>query len=425
MNYKKYRQGNYNLHIVNTDKFKKVRVMVNFKRDLRKEEVTLSSFLTDMLVTSSKKFPTNRDIVIETENLYSVGVTATTIKSGKYSLLSFTTNFLNEKYTEKGMNEKSIAFFMELLFNPNVNKNAFDESSFDLVKRGLEDDINSTKDSPRRYSLLRMYDELAPNSKISYHPSGYLEDLEKITRENLYNFYKDVIEHSIVDIFVIGEISDNDIKKMIEKYFIEPKEKNITGNHILTHASYEEEKFVKETMKISQSRIVLGLKVEELTDFERQYVMNIFSFIFGQGGDSKLFQTVREKNSLCYDISLNYSYLTHILVVTAGIDKKNTDVFIELVKGCLKEMVDGEFTNDQIKKGIITYVSACEEIDDSASLIANVFLAHEYLNNDLIDDKIINIKKVNKKMVASLAKKIHLDTIFLLEGDESNAKQAS
>ena len=39
---------------------------------------------------------------------------------------------------------------------------------------------------------------------------------------------------------------------------------------------------------------------------------------------------------------------------------------------------------------------------------------------DLIDEKKEKIQKVTKDMVVKLAHKIHLDTIYLLEGDQTH-----
>lgn len=419
MKYTKHNRGNYNLHIIETDRFKTVQIFVNFKRELRKEEITIRNFLTDLLVTTSKKYPTRRELVMETENLYNIEVNGSTFRSGKYSLLSFRTIFLNEKYTEEGMNEKSIAFFLDLLFHPNITAHEFDEDSFTIIKNSLEDDIKSTKDNPDRYSMLRMLEFLAPNSKISYHPTGYLDDLEKITRKSLYSYYQEVIQNSIVDVFVIGEIKPEQIKSLLEQNMNEPINQLASGEHIVTHTSIRKEpQIIKESMPIKQSKLVIGCKVEELTAFERQYVMSIYSFILGGSGDSKLFQTVREKNSLCYYISASYNYLYHLLTIHAGIDKKDFELAYSLIQQELESMKNGEFEEAEIEKGKQTFITGCMEVEDSPGLLANAYLAHEYVGNDFLEERMEQIKKVDHKMIVNLAKKVHLDTIYLLEGDK-------
>lgn len=417
MKYQKYKRDNYNLHVIQTDRFKTVQVLVNYKNELKKEEITIRNFLDDMLLSTCEKYPTSRDLAIATEDLYNISVNGTNVRSGKYSILSFKCRFLNEKYTERGMNEKSISFFMDLLYHPNVIKGAFDSVSFDIVKKSLEEDIRSTKDNPRRYSLFRLYEVMAPESKMSYHSTGYLEDLEEITRENLYTYYQKMLENSIVDVFVVGDVDVEQILSWFDEYMVLPKERMETGNHVVSYANLRSEKqIVKESLDITQSQLLVGCKLEELTPFERQYVMNIYSFILGGGGDSKLFQNVREKNSLCYSISSFYNSLYHTLVISAGIDSSSFEKALSLIEEQIEAMRNGEFEDDMIQKAVATFINGCKEVEDSPTLLANVYLSHEYLENDLVDEKIENIKKVTKEMIMELAKKVHVDTIFLLEG---------
>ena len=35
--------------------------------------------------------------------------------------------------------------------------------------------------------------------------TGYLEDLETITEENLYRYYQKMIDNDLVDIFIVGD----------------------------------------------------------------------------------------------------------------------------------------------------------------------------------------------------------------------------
>ena len=81
------------------------------------------------------------------------------------------------------------------------------------------------------------------------------------------------------------------IKKPSESHFVTFKKHRLVPQTI------------KEKLHINQSKLVLGLKIDKMTDFELRYVLSVYSYILGGGPDSKLFKNVREKNSLCYYIS--------------------------------------------------------------------------------------------------------------------------
>ena len=50
MNYEKYSYGAYNLHIINTNKFKTIKVTVNFRTKSLENEITIRNILKMILL---------------------------------------------------------------------------------------------------------------------------------------------------------------------------------------------------------------------------------------------------------------------------------------------------------------------------------------------------------------------------------------
>ena len=89
MNYEKYSYGAYNLHIINTNKFKTIKVTVNFRAKSLEDEVTIRNILKMILLNSCKDYPKEKDLIIESENLYDLKVSSLSSRVGNYSILSF------------------------------------------------------------------------------------------------------------------------------------------------------------------------------------------------------------------------------------------------------------------------------------------------------------------------------------------------
>lgn len=418
MLYNKIKKGSYNLHVIKTDRFKTVQIRINFKRPIKKEEITIRNFLNDILINSSKKYPTIRDIEIKTEDLYNLGISSNSYISGNYSVISLSSVFLNEKYTEKGMLKDSIEFFFEFIFNPNVKNEKFIEDSFKYTKESLKNAIESIKDDPGRYSFLRFREEMDKGSPLSYCSLGYLSDLDKITMSNLYSYYLDVLKNDVVDIFIIGNIENDEIIKLCDKYVLLDREEPIYSiGHIIENSNDRKEiNEIKECSSFNQSKLCVGLKVLDLDDYERKYTLGALSFILGGSGDSKLFKKVREENSFCYYISCSPSILASDMVIVSGIEGNNYDNVITLIKECILDIQNGKVSKEDIEQEISVYINGCLEIYDSQASIINTYLAHEYFGNDLIEDKIENARKMTSDKVINLCKKIKIDTIYLLEG---------
>lgn len=424
MNYVKLEEKNYNLHVVETDKFKTIMVKINFKRKLKKDEISMRNMLVNILFESTKKYPTKRLMEIQTEELYELGYRGSNYSSGIYNVMGFDCVFLHPKFSEEGIIESSFEFLKEILFNPNIDENGFDQKSFGIAYKILEDHLNSLKENADLYSQLRLYEELEPDSIISYRKCGYSEDLENINRKNLYEYYLDVLNNDIVDIFVVGDVKANDIKKIVNDLFdFENRDKHSENHFYTPNINKETVTFKSELTEFNQSKLLIGLKIKEASDFELRYVLNILNYILGGNPDSKLFQNVREKNSLCYSVSSVSQPLIGVLLIHAGINAFNYDRACSLIFEQLEDMKNGKFTIEDIKKAVLTYKNSMVEISETPDGLISLYSGIEYLNSDTLEDRIKKIESVTKDDIMALANKLILDTIFFLEGGEQSANR--
>lgn len=413
MNYKIEQLPSYNLHIIKTNKFKNVEVTICFRRPITKNERTIRSVLVNTLSDTSKKYKTGREIEIETEELYGSYINIYSMNSGKCSILGATTTFLNEKYTESGQFNRAIDLLYELLLNPNVSNNKFNEKSFLLAKDIVKDAIKSRKDNPVEYATNRLFEEINPKNPITFKTN--LKDLNKINEENLYKYYLDVINNDTIDIFVVGDVTDKMIKDLKKKFVFKKRAYQELDHYTIEH-NICKEVITKESLPVKQSTICLGYVFEELSDFESRYVMKILNYILGGSSDSLLFKTVREKESLCYGISSSYGLLSGGLLIRAGIDKNNFNKTKKLILQEVENLKNGQFSLDEIKKGQTCYENSCINMQDSIGEISSLYRSICFIKSDTPENRIKNIKKVKKDDVIKLANKMHLSKIFFLEG---------
>lgn len=415
MEYKKINKTSYNLHLIKTDKFKTIDVRICFRDEIKKEDITLRNMLTSLMTYSTDTYPTKRDLVLKSEDLYAASVYAKSYRSGRYSVVNFYLSILNEKYTESGMYEESIKFLSDIIFNPNFNKEKEFSDAYKFLYESATKILKGLKENGDNYSAIRMFEEI-DDKPYSYRDIGYLEDLEKITLDNLKEYYNKLITSSLIDIYIIGDIDDS-FEKLIDKYFDFKTYKSPKVNQIITHDKLKlRSKIVKEENNSSQSKLSIACKIGKLTEFERNYALTIYNMLLGGNSESKFFQIIREKNSLAYYVYSSLNKLDSLMLIRAGISKDNFDRTIRLIKKLMKEMEEGKFTQDDIKIAQENYISMLNEIEDNSDAIIETYLAKDLLNLGDIDERKKEIMKVTKEDIISIAKKIKLDTIFLLEG---------
>lgn len=413
-------KNTYKLHFIQTNKFKNIEIRIAFRNKIKKEEITIRNFLASILTYSSKKYKTKRELMLASQDLYGVNVGAKNIRLGNHILTEFNLSTLEEKYTEAGNLEKCIQLLSELIFHPNIENLKFDEESFAIVYNNMETEIKGFKENTSAYSIMRMFENMDPDAPYSYRMVGYEEDLKKITRENLYMYYKKFIQNNIIDIYVIGNFDEKEVENMITEQFKFYKLNKETDPYIEKGKISKKVKKVVEKEELSQSKLAIGCKYEKLDEFDLKYTLTLYNLILGVSADSKLFQNVREKNSLAYYIYSRISKLDHLLLIASGIEGKNFEKTVKLIEEQMEAMKKGNITEEEIQKAITFFHASLEQMEDSQYEILENYVSMQILGIDDVDTRKKKIQEVTRDAIKKVANKIKIDTIYLLEGDKKN-----
>lgn len=418
MTYSKGGTMAYNLHIIKTKRFKKTVVRVNFRHKFDKQSITYRNLLCEVLFNSTKKYPTMRDMSLKTEDLYGANYLYRNTYLGQEVITSFELTYLDDQHTETGNGKEAIRFLHEILFAPNVVDGAFDSKEFQKAKAHLIEKITAAKENSNYLATRGFLKAIFHDSELQYTGPGYLEDLEQIDEKGLYEYYQHMINRNIIDIFVCGDVNSTEIKHLFEQEFPVNTVKKPSTNFIV-----KQDKFRKRCRIVidpkedfQQSILIVGAKVNVMDEFERKYVSSLYNYILGGGSDSLLFQNVREKHSLCYSIYSNFDKSIHLLSIRAGIDASHYQKAVSLIRRTLKDIADGKFDEEQIERFKMVFRTSREEMTDTPYSMIGFYQAHEYTGMDLNDVSLKEIEKLTKDMVVEFAKKIHLDTIYLLKG---------
>ena len=134
---------------------------------------------------------------------------------------------------------------------------------------------------------------------------GYLEDVDKITTEDISKYYDWLIDNCKIDIFISGNINEEETKELLVQNDNIKKLKPRIENYTLNNEYTENKQIVKnvnevqENMNVTQGKLVLGLDIVGSME-NLQAVSLVYNAILGDGANSKMFQNVREKAGLAY-----------------------------------------------------------------------------------------------------------------------------
>lgn len=422
MNYVKKEIGAYNLHIIKTNLYKTITVKIFFREKALKENITKRNFLSRIMMLGSNDYKTKVELTKAEQDLYAANISGTNRRIGNYLDTGISLKVLHDKYTEEGNFEKSLDLLDSLIFNPKVTNKAFDEIDFNTVYEEYKADLNSLVENKMTYALIKGLEATDSKSVISYRGIGYLEDLEKITKENLYDYYLEMIKHNFVDIFVLGDVDEDYITNVIREKFKINTFKKQPIKALVDDMKTSRTKIVKEKTSAEQDNLIMTLSLNNLTDYERNYPLSLYNAILGGGSESLLFSEVREKNSLAYYVSSTPNKLDNLIIIRGGITKDKSMDAVNIVKKILKDLEAGKIDDDRIEKAKEYYTSAIDDIIESPFQIIESYYMIELLGVDDIETKRKKMLKVTKDEIIAVAKKVKINTVYILEGSDDNGE---
>lgn len=420
MEYTKKEMDNYNLYFVKTNKFKTIHVSFNFGKERTKEDEVYGVILFKVLLNGTNDYPDLDDLCRKRMSIYNPSVRMGSETTGLDRIIYLDTVFADEKYTEKGMNRESIEFALSHIYNPLVKDGAFEEKSFELAKHDYIERMKRIKDDPDRYCKERVWEEMDIYPNGEFDIDGCIKFAEKLTSKDLYEYYQTLFTENSLDIFVIGNTDEDKITDIIDNAIKGDFKKSRKEHYINRGAN--ELKVITETSDTEQSKLAIGLRYEDLTDFERKYVSLVYNNILGGGWTSKLNRVVREENSLCYYVYATRRIPFGVSFIFAGIDASNYDKTIDLIKEQMKNM-ESFISEEELQRVKDVYYNALVSIEDSQSSILNNVMGMVFDDTDSISDRRKNMEKVTLDDVKRVAEKVKMEVIYLLEGGQGNGKE--
>lgn len=408
------------VHYLTTEKYKTNLVTVFLSVPLDKKSATKNALITSILRLGTMSNPTQEQINKKLEEMYGAEFNCGVDKIGETQILKFYIEVLDDNFLPQRENllEQAINQILEIAFNPLIEEGCFVQRYIDTEKVNLKNIIESKINDKEQYAFDRCIEEMYKNMPYSVYKYGYVEDLDKITKEELYEQYKNIVNTAKIDIYVSGQYNQNDIKNVIQN---NPNIQKLQGRNVdnivnkdIPKKYSEKEKTIEEKMNVTQGKLVIGLDVNENSE-ESKYVIGIYNVILGASATSKLFQNVREKASLAYYARSNYVRQKNNLYIKCGIEVENYDKVIPIIYEQLDAMKKGDFSNEDMESAKKTFVSAIKAVQDEQDAEITYFVTQE-LSGGIPDyEKYIEkIQAVTKQQVQDMANKISVNTVYFL-----------
>lgn len=220
----------------------------------------------------------------------------------------------------------------------------FAQKELDLERGVVLEEIDMYEDSPEDVATERLFESCYADSALGRPILGTAETLETMTSETLHDYLRGHYRPADTVVALSGSYTQADLEYLCSLF----AEMSGTGRHTIVPAEYHPVVTVR-PKEIEQNHIAIGFPGLPMDDPDR-YTLQILSAILGGGMSSRLFQSVRERNGLCYSI---YSYTsahaeTGMLSIYTALGQPMEEKAIRLILDELKRFLEEGPARDEL-----------------------------------------------------------------------------
>lgn len=408
------------LNIINSDKFKTDYLDINIVFPLKQSTASLAALLPQVLKRGSENYPTMADITKRFDYLYSTVFSTNNFKRGEAQVLNFSIDFLRDSLVPAGSDLMQGVFdtLYDILFRPLLCDGAFKPEYVESEKKNLIDSINALINNKNAYAMKKCHEAMCAGSDYAVNAGGDVDVVNTITPAQLYSFYKELMAHSMFEIFYTGMAQDDVITACVKQLMSAVERGSVvpvsTEKFVRTRENVTE---ITEEMEVAQGKLILGFSSDHTVCDEDYTAYSLFNELYGGSPTSKLFENVREKLSLCYYCRSIPDAHKGILTVASGIEVENRDKALNEILAQLKAAADGIISDEELISAKKSLINGYRELFDGGNSLHIWYLARLIAGSTKTVEQVIEeIETVTKEDIARCAAATKLDTVFFLKG---------
>ncbi|OGW40269.1 MAG: hypothetical protein A2010_02930 [Nitrospirae bacterium GWD2_57_9] len=304
----------------------------------------------------------------------------------------------------------------------------FDQKEIDRKVKAMLAEIQRQKEEPGTVAS-----EAFEKAVYGNHPYGWTNDeiagyLQKITRQEVVDFYGSRYRPNDTIISVVGDVTEKEIVALLGRYFKEWQRKELPPPAVAPVPEVGRITVKKIDRNITQANINLG-NIGIRRENPDYYAVLIMNYILGGGGfSSRLMDNIRDNKGLAYDAHSSFAANKETGIFEIGIQTKNESAN-EVIAESLKEMkrMQDEFVSEKELADAKAYLTGSFPLRmDTSAKIASMLTSIEIYNLGLDYPRKYPalINSITREDIQRVARKyLHPDSaVIVVVADQEKAK---
>lgn len=411
MNRKQIASG-VHVNIYPMEQFKTNQIFVSFIMPLSERVASYASLLSMVLKTGCADYPNVKSLGRALDELYGAKLNVSLRKKGDNHVVTFSLEFLDNSFAHhEEITTHALALMTKILFHPLTDTDAFVASAVEREKKNLCNLIEGRINDKRLYALRRCGELSAKGQPYQCYECGTADCVEQITAKSLFDFYKEYLESSVIEIFGFGRITDEQIENVFGKYFAKNRVPIIEPSRSIEVGELKE---YEENYPVDQAKLSIGFAFNQTVNDVAQ---RLFLILYGGSPSSLLFANVREKLSLCYYCSATLEKHKNLMIVYSGVMPEKIEEARKEILVQLANIVRGEFTQFEFAAAKKTYINNLKAMNDSVSQLEDYALNQTLAGKPVsIESDIMQIEQLTENDIQDVAKTVKPIAVYVLKG---------
>lgn len=405
------------LYVQPTKKFKTTTVYLYFHMPLEPVTVTYNALLPMVLARASADYPTTPDLARRFDELYGATFAVDVVRRGEVHSILFRLEVAHEQHIPgaEGLLREALETVASVITRPLVVEGGLKPEYVAQEKENLRQLIEGLINDKRRYAMARCTEAMCEGEAYSLYRLGRVEDLDGVTPQSLLAHHERVLREAPVDIFVIGDVDPPAVRDLVADCFRLPRGERRFPDTVVKRAPGRPVKEVVDRLDVNQGVVVIGFRTGITLRDELYFPLLVANGVLGGFPHSKLFQEVREKNSLAYYAYSITETVKGVGFMYAGVEFADMEKAKTIMLEQLKALQEGRISDDEFETTIKTLVSDMLSAADNPGALADLAVDQVFSGRYLsIDERVARFRQVRKEQVADAARHFSVDTIYYL-----------
>jgi len=287
-------------------------------------------FLEHLLFKGTESWPTAKQVSAAIEGVGGVMNASTDREMTVYWCKVAQTHF-----------KTALSVLTDMVINP-----LLDPEEMEKERNVIFEELRMTYDYPSHRVDLLIDEMLWPDQPMGRDIGGTKESVERIGRDHLVDLMDHQYTPANVVVSVAGNVDHDEVMGLLEESTVgwAPKDPQPWSP---VRLGQEESAIRVEYKKSEQAHLCVGLPGFPL-DHPDRYAANLMNIMLGEGMTSRLFQEVREKLALAYDVHSSLSQFRDCgsLIIYCGTEPSRSAQALDAIMGQLRSIREGFSTEE-------------------------------------------------------------------------------